>query len=443
MDITPAGLILSGLEDVRDRYVRVIQGLAEASHGASLGAREVLASLRSEVLDEVIEHSQKVSDRVTIAQVASAADDPTQWGEEHLEALATLGSNAFDRLGRLHAKIFHHIPRKAETREDIKFLLFRALKLSELSDVHSRMVTVSPSNFVEWDSTSVTSSVRSGFTAAVNVPWMETLTPLRWPLLVHELGHYMLPHGIYSVEQVVELSESHGWVDLEFVEVLADAVAESYFGDSYGFVLAREGYLVSASKHAQFNLSIDARLRLLAGPADLKDALPPSWHLDTREQLDRKDHQPTDIETLQLMRETAVSLVGPMNCNRQVVVEQCRKLLKNREPCPSVYVHNAEQAAGEQAGAGASEVDELLMSAVNTPARDGEIYEALWREDLEKDLTGRLERLLRSVTADSVDIESRQVLDSDIWAARSLQSAAVHRWLVQDASEPEPVGGVS
>lgn len=439
MSLSSVGLLLSGLVDVRQRFLRVLAGLDGALLAADDGPRAVLAARRRELLRTLREHAAAAQSAVLAAQV-SGGEDPLQWSEALLTRLAVVGVNGFDRLTMQHLELFRHLPRKALPREDIGYLLYRSLDLSLMSRTHARLISVSESERLTWETTSFTEG-EGQRTAAVALPWGETLSPLRWPLVVHELGHYLLPGGDDGFKKIELLSAQNDWPPDAFEEVVADAVAQRAFGDAYAFALAREGYLLSYAKHAPNSLTVARRLKLLETPADLLAALPADWKLDVRESLQGADDVSVDDETANLMRQAAVTLVGAMTANRASAVAEARKLLRAGEPSPGVMLETDATSKVDAAltevldGKSLDEAPAVLGLAVHESLRDGEIYEAAWREETEQSVDGMI-AILSDALVDHghVVAEQKKLLDFDTWLARSLQSAAVHRWLQSTAT---------
>lgn len=439
-------LLLSGVLDVRHRFLRAYAGVDEAILSADQGTRTVLSAFRTELRALLREFHDTVSPLI----LASSISYPNieDWDTQNLVRLTTVATNGFDDLSGLHANLCRYLPASGPTREDLGFMLNRALGLSLMSRSHAAILSVHQSEMLNWEATSYAANGIQA--AAIAVPWVETLTPLRWPLAVHELGHYFLPGG-QSVESAIQEVADPTWGKREnsaFEEIVADAVAQRHFGDAYAFALAREGYLLSYKRHSEQGTSILKRLQLLGGPADFLSALPPQWELGQRETGD--DHTPDIAHGVAgEMRAKAVEMLdsaaaAPAAINRPEVVAAARDLMRRNEPVAAV--------TGDLVGEGTSEalgvlvaslvarspelephtVDSITRLAVQVPITDGEILEAAWREECERDqeyfvaVLGGTE-----LTDDQIDIESREIFGRDTWLARGLQSAAVHRWLVE------------
>ncbi|OBJ17655.1 hypothetical protein A9W93_20540 [Mycobacterium colombiense] len=345
----------------------------------------------------------------------------------------------FTSLEVRHQKVYQQLDASRQVREDLRYLLYRALNLSLVSSRHEGLVSLKASGTLQWETTAF--STPDGRTASVAVPWLESLGPLRWPLVVHELGHYFLPFGGETTELVGNQSQARGWSTDAFEEVLADAIAQRHFGAAYSFALAREGYLYSYRKHVTGGLSVEQRLKVLAEPADLLTVLPPQWGLSHREMITGAQAAIED-KVVAEMRSLAVEILDDVATNndwtptpnRPQAVIQARELMAIPEPAPGVLAADAaaqiteavrtfEEASGTDIGA-------IVAAAVHSPLTDGEIFEAAWREEVSQDSDNVVEKLATSLTDDLIDEETATVTSRDIWLARSLQSAAVHRWLL-------------
>src|SRR5258708_21852407 len=90
----------------------------------------------------------------------------------------------------------------------------------------------------------------------IPISFVETATPLRWPLLIHELGHWLLPGGrsladIARPELRKTLKEDplSSQTEAIFAEVFADQVAYRSCGLAYAYALASEAALSGEEAH--------------------------------------------------------------------------------------------------------------------------------------------------------------------------------------------------
>lgn len=440
-------MLLSGVLDVRHRFLRAYAGVDEAILSADQGTRTVLSAFRTELRDLLREFHNTVSPLILASSISY--DDVEDWDNQNLVRLTTVATNGFDDLSGLHANLCRYLPYPGRTREDLGFMLNRALGLSLMSRSHAAILGVHQSEMLNWEATSYAANGTKA--AAIAVPWVETLTPLRWPLAVHELGHYFLPGG-KAVEAAIQEVADPEWGKSEnsaFEEIVADAVAQHHFGDAYAFALAREGYLLSYKRHSEQGTSVLKRLQLLRGPEDFLASLPPQWELGVREAggdqvLDISDDVAAD------MRAKAVAMLDDAGAasaaiNRPDVVAAARDLMRRNEPVAAVTCELTGVGQPTQALAALVEglttkspqldsetVASITRLAVQVPITDGEILEAAWREECERDQDYYVAALGGTEpTEDQIDRESREILGRDTWLARGLQSAAVHRWLVE------------
>ncbi|MDE0804070.1 MAG: hypothetical protein OSA99_12185 [Acidimicrobiales bacterium] len=462
--MTPQLMVLSGLADVRDRFLRTLVGLEEASLAADAGTRTVLLAYRQQIETVFAEQLQIVSELLEGIRVGFG-DDPSGWPAEDLRDLSDQAVRMFDMLGAQHLDLTMHLPGVTRTREDLLYMLMRAVGLSLMSREHTRLLSVQESANLAWEASRFSDHEVDQPAAVIAVPWLETHTPLRWPLAIHELGHYFLPGGDADLvrPQLQEVAYEHDWRDHDrdsFREVVADAVAQRAVGDAFAYALAREGYLYSYESHSASGVSVRDRLELLGGPAELLDNLPPSWDLHRRAPRGEKELPATSKADLTAMRQAAIEMVGEIPVNDATAVSAARRHIRAGEPPTAVLrpdadataalnrlaeqIRHADPTAPKADGVRSetepmteAEVVELTGLAVHRSLTDGEILEAAWLEDCERD-AGQLIDILTS-TPDKATLreDGRAVAERDTWLARALQSAAVHRWLENAADLSE------
>ncbi|MDO3401370.1 hypothetical protein QWI29_15130 [Mycolicibacterium neoaurum] len=439
-EITAAGLILSGVMDIRHRFCRLLAGLEEAEAAADPGTRAVLGALAVECRDDLKKHAEAVRGQVIPARAAARSADPARWSPSALGNIVERAVTGFVTLATCHHRIFQQLDGSQQVREDLRYLLYRALDLSLVSVRHEALVSLKTSGTLQWETPAFRTA--TGTTAAVAVPWLESLSPLRWPLVVHEVAHYFLPFGHEATARLNEISQAHGWVTDAFEEVLADAIAQRYFGPAYTFALAREGYLYSYRKHVTGGLSMEQRLQALKEPTDLLTALPAQWGLAHREAL-AGPQAPIDDSVVGAMRAAVDELLAQLAVddgsqkahNRPDVVAKAQQLMAQSEPAPAIYgddcTQRIDEALQSRADDSGADIGHIVDAAVHTPLTDGEIFEAAWRQEVRQGEVGAVDLLARPLDDDTLDKEIAEVTSRDIWLARSLQSAAVHRWLLR------------
>lgn len=438
--VTPAGLILSGALDIRHRLCRLIAGVEEARSSADLGTRGVLGTLVQECRTELKKHANAVRGQIIPARMAARSDDPDTWTPLALEQVVNRTVMGFTNLAARHHEVYQQLDASRQVREDLRYLLYRAHHLSLVSFRDEGLVSLKASGTLQWETLAFLTP--NGRTASVAVPWLESLAPLRWPLVVHEVAHYFLPFGREATDLLSEISQSHGWSTDAFEEILADAIAQRHFGAAYSFALAREGYLYSYRKHVTGGLSVEQRLKVLAEPADLLAALPPQWGLSQRKTIDDKEVASIDDSVVSEMRQEAQQLLNtiaaendwPAVSNREEAVTRARELLARPEPAPAVLATDAAEriinAVNKRQTDPNADIGDVVDAVVHSPLTDGEIFEAAWREEVSRDSGQLVKHLEAPITDAIIDEEIDEVTRRDIWLARSLQSAAVHRWLL-------------
>lgn len=451
-DVDQTTLLLSGLVDVRDRHLRVLSGLDEAILVASPAPRQFLNVYRRSVRGRLRDYL--FSCRGTLDAMAAMGRDG--WEDSRLLAdLANQAANHFLSLAISHLDFTRYLPPSSRVREDLTYLLFRAGGLSLLSRTHERLVSMVVEREVQWSSRS-DEVARSA--VAVSVPWLETLTPLRWPLAVHELGHYLLPGGHPVPERIDELQDEHGWDQAArdaFAEILADAMAERYCGPAYAQALAREGYLVShglkkrrptaeldtisveRAPTRDESVSVKRRLELLACPEMPIDALPPAWNLGPRGTEPPEELVPDEV-TLE-MHDLALQLLddgGPNGLDSEYI-DRAAQLLNQPEPVAALtpipdrqLVERLGTILRNDDAPAEVEAADLIGLVVQSALTDAQIFSAAWRNEVDKDREAYVDALKIDPDDDEhLSSAIAEVATRDTWLAQSLQSAAVHRWL--------------
>lgn len=438
--ITPAGLILSGALDIRHRLCRLLAGVDEARASADPGTRAVLGTLSDECRTELKRHANAVRGQVIPARTATQSDDPQTWGASSLGEIVNRTVSGFIGLAARHQEVYQQID-VPHVREDLKYLLYRALNLSLVSPRDESLVSLNVSGTLQWETLAFRRS--DGWTASVAVPWLEGLAPLRWPLVVHEVAHYFLPFGGEATDRLGALAQASGWSTDAFEEIMADAIAQRHFGAAYSFALAREGYLYSYRKHVTGGLSVEQRLNVMGEPDDLLSALPGQWGLSQRETIAGTDAAAipdamvTDMRAAaqQILADVAAEQGWTAHPNRADIVASARQLVAKGEPSPAVTAADAAErihaAITLREENHSADIGNVVEAAVHVPLTDGEIFEAAWREEVSRGNDDVVQRLATPLTDALIDDEVAAVTSKDIWLARSLQSAAVHRWLLQ------------
>ncbi|MFV4914195.1 dCTP deaminase [Microbacterium lacticum] len=292
-----------------------------------------------------------------------------------------------------------------------------------------------------WESSSTRIGDDDRVTAGILIPYSEIAAPVRWPLLVHELGHHISPGGASSDKLRKEkLGEGGGDAsskDDALSELQADRIAENAVGATYALAMAREGYLLRIGTHSkQGGPTVKQRLEQLTHGADVAAALPDEWHLDgTRQTADGEPEEVMDLEELAELSLLAKELAPiPTIVDNSARVDLARALLREGDPIPSVPRQAVTAAdAFERASRhelSPAEVETLFTSVVEDPLSDAEILEAAWMEELDQDDEQILAKLTASTEGKILEQEMADLDADDVRLSRSLQAAAVHRWLL-------------
>src|SRR5687768_6079735 len=109
-------------------------------------------------------------------------------------SIADLTRTAFDALSEVQLQIFPYLPLNSQPPADIGFFLARCVGRSPTRPSHRRQFGLTFGRFSSWVSASF-GAPPDPEVAVIPIPYTEALTPLRWPILVHELGHWLLPDG--------------------------------------------------------------------------------------------------------------------------------------------------------------------------------------------------------------------------------------------------------
>lgn len=464
----PQLLVVSGVMDVRDRFLRALAGLDEARAAADSGTRTVLSGFHEHVQSLYVDFHRTIAEHLEGIR-AAFGDDPRKWPQEELDPLSLSAVRGFDTLSAAHDDFCAHLPGVTRARDDLLFLLIRSLNFSLMSKAHTQLLSVQQSSVLTWEASRFSSlqSVQTVAAAAIAVPWLETLSPLRWPLAVHEVGHYFLPgDDARLVSPIIKtIAAREGWRDHDytsFKEIVADAVAQRAFGDAYALAFAREGYLLSYQTHIEGGVSVKTRLELLGGPSALIENLPRAWRFDAIIPDDdpepggdgggaRARQLPETSEADRVrMRLHAERLVQDIPINNPEAVAAARQLIRSGEPPAAALLLGPgnldamqKLTASLKGGSPLNPVDVAAVTglAIHRSLSDGEILEAAWLEDYERDEAAFLAHFTRTTISDEeLDTAVRVVAQADTWLSRALQSAAVHRWL--ESSEALVEAGV-
>jgi dCTP deaminase len=425
---------------MRERFLRLLHGLEELRRNPDPGVRALVDAAGTEIRRDLQSFETSVGEILQDGEFEQSPDDPDGWSVPYQGRWSDATAHGMRRLETQQRKIVQYLLLPSSPPSDIGFFLARGLDLSPTRASHRERFALSYSRFLVWETFGVGSSQA---VPAVPVPFAETLTPLRWPLLLHELGHHLLPapddsrrKGNDLVRNVVRDRlgpDAKAGARKDLQEVLADRVAERTCGTAYVLALLREFHLISMIGH-QTDLHVAppllSRLRVLDSWPDLESALPGPWRARLEEE---------DVRDLAWERSVAVELIPDAAAPRPHVVDEAVRLLRLGEPAGSVRSLPAPTQGELLACArGASDVDpvEVFASAAEVACTDAEILEAAWKLEAcmpARDYLARLRDSLLTGTAldlDKTGDATRFRARRDTNISRSLQAAAVHRFLV-------------
>jgi dCTP deaminase len=447
--LTSQRLIASGALDIRARFVRLLSLLVRIASSATEGERRILDSLITETRQELARYIENVTEVIEGGRAMLSKTPTAPWPKTYREHLVNEVESGYQSLRQAHLRAYPYISGRTTVPDDLRHFLFRSVGLSLVSPTHRESIAIYPSPHMVWESSST--MVGSGdddfATAGILIPYSEIASPLRWPLLVHELGHHISPGGLNSDRRRREAMAEHGVQDESLDDALselqADRIAERATGATYALAMAREGYLLRIGNHfKQGGPTVLQRLTRLRHGADVADALPPEWHLDgTRIAVTTEETEEVlDDESLELISDLTDSLVDePVTPGSAARITRARALLRRGDPIPSIprgitptpemFARAAEGALTE------AEIVELFNAIVEDPLTDAEILEAAWQQELDEKEDRILTRLVAPVTEDGLEKEMSELDANDVRLSRSLQAAAVHRWLLENDSE--------
>ncbi|MDR7188137.1 deoxycytidine triphosphate deaminase [Microbacterium sp. BE35] len=447
MKLTSQRLIASGALDIRARFVRLLSLLERIASSATESERRILDWLIAVTRDRLEKYVENVAGIIEggHAMVAKAPGAP--WPSPFRTYLVKAAEEGYQSLRQAHSTAYPYISGRTTVPDDLRHFLFRSVGLSLVSPTHREAIAIYPSSHMVWESSStrVQTDADDFATAGILIPYSEIASPLRWPLLVHELGHHISPGGHSSDTLRAEALKRHGVEELDdaLSELQADRIAERATGATYAVAMAREGYLLRIGKHfKQGGPTVQQRLTELSYGADVADALPAEWHLDgTRVDMDTNEPEELfDPDALQTLSSIVGEIVpAPDEQDSSARIARARTLLRNGDPIPSIPRGiTPPPEVFEQAAAGLltkQEVVDLFNAIVEDPLTDAEILEAAWQQELDQDEESMLTRLIDPVTDEQLEKEMAALEAEDVRLSRSLQAAAVHRWLLENDAD--------
>jgi len=425
-----ASLLVWTLIDVRERHLRLIRLLRELRGPASPAGREFLRAAGTLVERDLRQFEEQLS------RVLSGADseDPDAWSSQFRGTVVNLARQRFAKLALTQQELYPYLPLDRRPSADIWYFTARRFAMSANLESHRKRIAISFGRFSEW-----TSRVFQSETQAVTmipIPLIETATPLRWPLLVHELAHWLLPGGA-SLAEVARpklegaLGEHHLSTRSEatFAELFADQVAYRSCGPAYAYALASEAAVsIGGAHHATGALAPDLVTRLKAlGPKveTWVSELPSEWFIGVTEKVPRLAEISAVVsELLERFRPSAV---------RDEVVKIATTALRAGQSISAVRTAaplNEEDYRSLVSGADELKQAEFFRRAAEEPCTDAEILLAAWMCETDFTATEQVKRVRTAVAHEGLSLETLNNLARfDVTVSRSLQAAYVHSML--------------
>lgn len=437
MPINAGGLLLYSLLDLRHRYLRYIGGLSELRGGLDPGELRFLEAAKQEMVEDLQAFEQDLRGLLVALSNTFDLTDPGTWSLPARQAVADLARSHFQAFDNRQQELFPFLPLGPRPPADVAFFLARVYGMSATRPSHRKRFSLTYGRFTAWEGRGFTSETEA--VAVLPMPFSEALTPLRWPLLAHELAHWFKPGGEPMEPQVQEIvQEAFGpgvpaaTADL-FDEILSDAAAYQACGMAYAFALAIEAQLLTGQAHTATVLGFGQRLALLSGRAqELAESLPGEWQADVPG-LDT-------VPEAEQCRSAAEAILGSLHppATRPKVVANVRSLLRDRQPASGLHLWPVQDMTDVAAIRGDVMLRESVgLSAVDLAATDQELLEAAWLEELDREPASIVATLRESLLTeegqldpDATEEAVGMLAKSDTAVSRSLQAAAVHQWLL-------------
>lgn len=457
MNLTSEQLLFTSALDVRSRFVRLISLLFQAAESAAPSKRRIIRSLANNVRKQLETYIEAIAQASEGANAIMATRGENEWASSAREQLANAAFKGYEGFRQQHDEAYTYISGNVSVPNDLLHFLFRALDLSLVSRTHRQSVALYPSRHLMWESSSSKDKDAPAVVAAILVPYSETASPMRWPLLVHELAHHLSPGGVSSdaLRQAVldafdKNADSATNIRSEALkdglsELQADSIAEDAIGVTYAIAMAREAYLIISNRHFENGgPSIRQRLEHLEHGSDVSRALPGEWHLDEERilvggQKGVSVATPTVDEMAELARlgEELRKLRNRSTLSDKT--ERARVLIKAGDPIPSIpRLGTPSQEEFEKVARGEhtdQSIKDLFLSVADIPLTDSEILEAAWLDELDTPIEKILTSLLAPASGEEFEDEKARLDAADVRLSRSLQAAAVHQWLITHDSK--------
>lgn len=193
MAATRDGLLLAAVLDVRHRHLRLIHGLRQQAKQPDPAMRALIDAAIHLVMVRLRDFEVELQ-----LYVLLEPDPPPKITSDPqvAEAWSRLSRLQSQSLAETQRDLFKYIPMPSTVPADVGFFLARGAGLSATRESHRRRFGLTVTRFSRWESESYGEAPSR--VAALPIPYAERLTPLRWTLLLHELGHHILPADDYA-----------------------------------------------------------------------------------------------------------------------------------------------------------------------------------------------------------------------------------------------------
>lgn len=469
MPLDLSTLCLWLLNDVHERLLRFIGGIDELDRAADPGERAYFTGALGAARQQFeVYHA-------TVATLLNQTPDLSAVTSDVL----TVARNGLQEFVALHARLVRLFPIWTRPSSDLGTFAANSIGLVATRKAHRELFFITYGRYNAWTGHWIRSlGLQTERVATIPIPFVETLTPLRWPFLPHELGHWLIPgmpsggslreRALTLIDQLTARDTTHRnptYADKVVAELFADQVAFRYCGMAYAYALLCEASLSFTDAETDLPwVSVLERLRRLSpGPAaELAALVPKDWNLD-RAKLKSEQIDPLTAVVVELMQSASWVTFCPEGSD-DGTIEEAKQLLLRGELASAVF-HRSELAAAPELSrreleraysvvVPANKEDEeflrtFRMSAVHRPCTDAEILTAGWhaRFDLLRDMANVIyegERLSDPLITDGLPASKRpaaiekaiqermkRLAKRDGRLAQSLQVARVHRWLVK------------
>lgn len=467
--------------DLRFRYLRLLRSFEEFAVRATLQGRQVFQAARrwAEADLTALEQEYREFDTDGDGQPVDV-----YFRNNPAKSLRTALSKRRD-YNTLERKIFPWLPLDPHPPEDLRFFLLRSMNQSLYSDRSLPRFALVYSGGPEWHADDISASGREPV-QVIPIAFPESLTPLRWPLLVHELAHSLDPADgkpleTHRLEPVVtaldsivppeERANTHQLLNLAR-ELFADYAAYSFCGASYLYAYTTEALFADRTTrnhmHLRRPLLHDAvtRLALLDDEGDRVASITSWMSVD-----EEADQSRLEEEDLNAVKEDITLTLKKRGLEARSAAEYARDAVAAFEPFNPAErrlrlpddvltdraARDALRAALEQVldppspvratevmDAVASDLHDSPVPAIPTsdggtfkvhePLSDGEILTAAWTGYYAESASEFPKESLLADDGKTLDDDRLryyldQVVRFDTNITRSMESSAVHRWL--------------